>query len=158
MEQEIKRLVDLLHQTNPLSKDYSLYLEQIRELYSIYYCYTQNDKPITTTVVTAKSEEQPKAVEEKVVEPTPLAKPVSKTVVEKQAPVVKEEVKDIPATDDTSTYTKEQVRALLSETSKNGIQIQPIIAKFVPEGKAVKFSEVPTSAYAELVKEIKNAR
>lgn len=144
MEKEIKRLIDLLHETNPLSKDYSLYLEQLREIYSIYYCFTQDSKPLTVQPET-------KTVTETVVEPTPVAKPVQETVVAKQEPVV-------TATVETKgDYTKEEVREMLSNASKNGIQIQPIIAKYVPDGKPVKFSEVPQSKYPELVEEINNA-
>lgn len=57
-----------------------------------------------------------------------------------------------------SLYSKEMVREILTEASKNGIKIQPIMQQFIPEGKPSKLSSVPTSSYAALVEAINNAR
>jgi len=146
MEQEIKRLKELIKETNPLSADYSTLLDHLSRAYSIAFNYEDmapRYKWTTAKVDEPKVEIKP-AEEVKETEPTPMAEPV-------QEPVVEEKV-ETP-----TTITKEYVRALLSDASKNGVQIQPIVAKFVPEGKPCKFSEIPAKCYAELVEDIKNA-
>lgn len=56
------------------------------------------------------------------------------------------------------SLNKEQLRAMLVDAANNGVQIQPILEKFIPEGKPLKFSEIPSSRYAELEEELRNAR
>lgn len=51
-------------------------------------------------------------------------------------------------------YTSEQVRSMLADLAKNGTPIQPIVGKYTPEGKPVKFSSIPADQYPALVKEL----
>ena len=49
------------------------------------------------------------------------------------------------------TYSKEEVREILTEASKNGVKIQPLMKQFIPEGQPAKLSSVPAASYAALV-------
>jgi len=146
MEQEIKRLTELLATIDPISDDYGKVLGNIRNLYLLMYSYPPTKPEPESHSFT------PVAQVVKVTEPTSMAESVSATVVAEEEPVVTQtvELKE--------DYTKEEVRSILSSASKSGVQIQPIIAKFVPDGKPVKFSEVPMAMYTQLVEEINNAR
>lgn len=55
-------------------------------------------------------------------------------------------------------YTKEAVREILSDATKNGLDVRPLLSKYIPEGKPAKFSSVPASSYSQLVKDIEDAR
>lgn len=55
-------------------------------------------------------------------------------------------------------YTKEAIRELLTTASKQGVKIQPIMEKYIPEGKPNKLSSIPSDSYAALAQEIENAR
>ena len=52
---------------------------------------------------------------------------------------------------------KETVRDKLTEASRLGIKIKPIMAAHVPEGKDPSFSNVPASAYPALYEEAQKA-
>ena len=54
-------------------------------------------------------------------------------------------------------YTKEAVREILTDASKNGVKIQPIMKQFIPEGQPAKLSSVPAASYAALVEAVQNA-
>ena len=55
-------------------------------------------------------------------------------------------------------YTKEDIREFLTEASKQGIKIQPIMQQFIPEGQAAKLSNIPVTSYGALVEAVNNAR
>lgn len=54
-------------------------------------------------------------------------------------------------------YSKEEVREILTDASKNGVKIQPIMKQFIPEGQPAKLSSVPVTSYAALVEAVRNA-
>lgn len=134
MKKEIERLKQILPTLNPASKDYTRVLDNLHALIWLARDITSSERE----TITVQSE------------PTPSAVSIPTDAVEKP----KESKPEVKVS---NALTKENVRAILSAASKSGTQIQPIIAKFVPEGKSVKFSEIPESCYEELVKEIKNA-
>ncbi len=80
--------------------------------------------------------------------------PVSESVGEPERPTVVEE--SVPWEEE--KLTKEKVRALLKEAAEAGVMVQPIMAKFIPEGKKQTFSSVKATDYEALVKELNNAR
>ena len=57
-----------------------------------------------------------------------------------------------------SELTKESVRDLLKKKAAEGVLIQPIMEKFIPEGKPSKFSSIKASDYEALVKELNDAK
>ena len=58
---------------------------------------------------------------------------------------------------ETESYTKEDVREILTDASKNGVKIQPIMQQFIPEGQPAKLSSIPAASYAALVEAVRNA-
>lgn len=80
--------------------------------------------------------------------------PVEK-VVESPAITVDHSTEDQTKTE--YVYTKEAIREILTDASKRGIKIQPIMQRFIPEGQAAKLSNVPASAYNDLVEAVNNA-
>ena len=102
---------------------------------------------ITTTYVNEEAKAFPSSatISESVGEPDQL-------VVEESVPWVDEE----PEKEE--KLTKEKVRALLKEAADAGVMVQPIMAKFIPEGKKQTFSSVKASDYPALVKELEDAK
>lgn len=141
LEREIDRARECLLKLSPDSGGYSRCLSsirtllQLREFVSGSYIEWPQDEPI--------EEEEG----EEVVEPEP--------VEEKKEEELEPEPEPEPKEDE--PITREYVRALLADAASRGIHIQPIIAKFVPEDKALKLSSVPASSYPELIEEVKNA-
>lgn len=134
MEHEVERLKEMLRNTNPLSRDYDTllgYMERIKWL---------ANPPMVSEpgVMEAKEDSFPA--------PEPVGEPEQPSVAE--TPIVKEEEK----------LTKEKVRALLKEAAESGVMVQPIMAKFIPDGKKQTFSSVKVSDYPALVEELENAR
>ena len=78
------------------------------------------------------------------------------TYVPPEAPVLVA-IPEEPQPPFVADLTAESVRDRLKTAAAHGILIQPIIAKFVPEGKPQKFSSVPADKYAELMEELNNA-
>lgn len=116
---------------------------------SLEEMYTQAIKAKYGKTYTASSQDTPANNEPEVVTATstfPTDEPVSESVGEPE-PMESEE-----------PLTKEKVRALLKEAAENGILVQPIMAKFIPEGKKATFSSVKASDYPALVEELKNAK
>lgn len=145
LEREIDRARECLLKLSPDSGSYSRCLSsirtllQLREFVSGSYIEWPQDEPI-------EEEEGEEVVEPEPVEP----EPVEEKKEEKELEPEPEPKEDEP-------ITREYVRALLADAASRGIHIQPIIAKFVPEDKALKLSSVPASSYPELIEEVKNA-
>lgn len=156
MKNEIERLKNILSTINPASEDYSTVLANLKSVF-----WFEKDMKRMDEIAEMKCVNVASAPVITPTEPTPLAESVPAPVVEEtETKEVVEEVKEEKPKvkkQEPVTISKETVRTLLSEASKKGIQIQPIIAKFVPEGKTVKFSEIPASSYKDLMEEIKNA-
>lgn len=87
--------------------------------------------------------------------PVEAAKPVDAPDPDKTAkPKAKKEKAAAPAPEE-EPVTKEFVRELLSKAAEAGlVDIPAFIAKFIPEGKDVKFSNIPPAQYGTLVKEL----
>lgn len=157
MDKEIKRVIELLGTLDPLTSAYRDLIFVLGDMVRINEGLTFGQRtgspfhPIDPTAEPKPKKKAPKKEEPApVVEPTPVAEPIP-------APVVEEEP-SFPAEEPASNApSKEDVRAALSALSGKGIQIKPIIAHYVPEGKPVKFAEIPASLYPEIMEEINNA-
>lgn len=151
--QEIERVAGLLKSEDPTRSTYSELLrslETLHQLRSNQQFYTMPTVS-TTSVTTAASEP---VADEPVSEP--VSEPVQTTteVVEdeeepEQEALFVDEPEEAPI-----TYTSTAVRKKLSDAAARGVNIKPIITKFVPDGKAAKFSEIPKKNYPALVTEI----
>ena len=134
MKQEFERLKDLLRETNPCTEKYEQILNELDSLVDI-------------------AERAKWAFES--------TGPVQKSAVLAQEPeTVAIETKDTETYSADTTdyvYTKEAVREILTEASKNGVKIQPIMKQFIPEGQPAKLSSVPATSFAALVEAVQNA-
>lgn len=129
MTQEYVRIKEALRATMPGTEEYRELLEQATLLAALLPI----EAPCSdVAIATATTYVTPEA-------------PVLVTVPEDTQP-------DTPV-----ELTAEAVRDRLKIAAANGILIQPIIAKFVPDGKPQKFSSVPADKYAELMEELTNA-
>ncbi len=151
-KEEIERIKDYLLRTSPLDQNYKLLLAELGKLYELedleYWRTTHTKEPYKPTpeniidpadVVKAKSEEPKEPVYTEVV---PADLPPA-TLPEE--PAKKAEP------------TKEEVRALLASKAKEGIVIENILAKYVPEGKPHKFSSIKSSDYAAIMEDLNHA-
>lgn len=133
---EVDRLLKALKQTSVTSEEYGNLLKNLQTLLFIEWDYTNGR--------TQTSQDEP----DQPVAPAPK----TLTPVEQEAPVLVEPPQDpvvFKSIDDPLDFAK--VRAICANSSK---VLRPIIEKYVPEGKAPKLSNVPESAYRDLVKEI----
>ena len=124
---------------------------------SLEEMYTQAIKAKYGKTYTASSQDTPANDEPEVVTATstfPTDEPVSESVGEPERITVVEE----PELPKEEKLTKESVRALLKEAAEAGVMVQPIMAKFIPEGKKQTFSSVKAADYPALVEELNNAR
>lgn len=62
-----------------------------------------------------------------------------------------------PVVADAVEITYEDLRAAVKEKAASGKPMQPVIEKYVPDGKPIKLSSVPKARYAELMEELNNA-
>lgn len=128
MKQEFERLKEMLKTTTPCTEKYEQILREMEMVATISDLSSYAFEPLTCA-------QEP-------------AKVTTKTIV------------DSPETysADTTGYSKEEVREMLTDASKNGVKIQPIMKQFVPEGLPVKFSSVPAESYEALVKAVQDAQ
>lgn len=127
LETEYQRLVNTLPKVEPGTDKYRNLLNDISTI--VYLMRDVRDAAQDSAVMG----ELPKAEEPKVEEPK------------------EEEPKN------TESYTKEDVREILTDASKNGVKIQPIMQQFIPEGQPAKLSSIPAASYAALVEAVRNA-
>lgn len=145
VESEIARTVDTLLKLDPAGAQYSRCLASLRQLLTIQEFYYS----------------EPPVMEEEPSEPEETPEPEEPEVEEAPEPVVEETPEPVHEhTCDCEEYapTKETVRSLLADAASKGTLIQPIIAKFVPEGKPMRLSSVPPECYPDLVQEVYNAK
>lgn len=83
------------------------------------------------------------------------AEQTEQTVPSEPKTVVTDDVIIESTTEPVTEYTKEYVRDLLLKARDKGHKVESIIEAFTPEGKASKFSSIPSSKYPELVEELK---
>lgn len=108
--------------------------------------------------------ETPQVLVEKAEEPAPPvseeeeAAPSFRPVTPEQ-PVQPEPVggDGVAVLNEKKEYTKEEIRSLLEETAAKGVVIMPILQKYIPEGKPVKFPSIKASDYPALAEDLKNA-
>ena len=102
--------------------------------------------PALTMDPVLNSEPVPVApVEEPVAEPAPTAEEPT-PAPEPEAPVEEEKPKTL----------KEIARDKLMQARDAGVIVRPIIEKFVPEGKPVRFSSIPAASYEAFIQEIED--
>lgn len=166
MEEQLKRVRDRLEKTDVGTSVYDRLLDEYIKIEEhLYYVSirVQYDTPANWSPSKVVDEEV-KPVEESKAVATPVKEPEmpketwyeEKTVPGKDpVPVEEEKPKAKKKEEPASKYTMEETRALLSEASRNGVEIKNVIEKFIPEGQATKFSNVPSSAYGDLIEELK---
>ena len=81
--------------------------------------------------------------------PEPVGEPEPTTVVEEVPWVENTEEKEL---------TREEVRAICKDMAAKGVLVQPIMTKYIPEGKSVTLSNLKSADYPAFVKELKNAK
>lgn len=161
VEREITRTIDTLLKLDPSGPQYSRCLSSLRQLLTIEEFYYSEPPEGLFESKDAPVEDAP--------EPEPVAEktqePEAPEEEETPEPVVEEAPEPEPVHEhehvcggDKFEPTKEQVRSLLADAASRGTLIQPIIAKFVPEGKPMRLSSVPTECYPDLVQEVYNAK
>lgn len=157
--QEIERVAVLLKAEDPTRSTYPALLRSLETLHQLrsnqqFYTMptvsTTSVPTVTTTSVTTAVSES--AVDEPVSEPVQTTTEVVEDEDEEepeQEALFVDEPEEAPI-----TYTSTAVRKKLSDAAARGVNIKPIITKFVPDGKAAKFSEIPKKNYPALVTEI----
>lgn len=150
---ERDRVVDMLPTLDPTTESYDRALVVVIRLDGIIEDldaqFFKRCEPPKATFEVVKGAAKPVSILE------PVAEPVQPTVVEEPEPAKEEPTKPEPTE---TVYDLATVRALLQEASGKGVQIQPIMAGFIPAGKPKKLSSIPASSYPELVEAIKNAQ
>lgn len=152
MKQELERVASLLSQEDPISERYEKLLAQYITIYRIYketdfleVNIADATKAVSTVTEPQKAEPAKKSSSKKkstsATTPEDLQKPTTTDEPEPSAPITE--------------YTVEYVRGLLSEVSRAGTPVQPLVKKYTPEDKPVKFSSIPAEKYPELVEELK---
>ena len=158
--EELESSLDEMLKVNKISHDYG---EIIRNMESLFY-FSRNVKdeieriknpvevygaqfipaqemPTTVTVESpTEKAEEPKEESFRTPEPEPVG--------DGRGVAVLEEPKEL---------TYEDVRAAVKAKAASGVPMQPVIEKFVPNGKPVKLSSVPKTKWAELMKELEDA-
>ena len=146
LRSEIDRLTQMLSTLDPTSEQYSRAVKNLHDLiFARHDIQWMNTKDQDSSVQCAPAASLP--WEEPI---APMKMPEEKSIIPKEEPIVIKSVDEV--------LTKDTVRARLQGASEKGVHIQPIIAKFVPEGKPVRFSSVPESEYTALVKELYDAQ
>lgn len=138
MKHELERVAGLLSQTDPLSESYDKLLDQYITIYRIY---KETDFLDLEGLAASQQEAEPAPKKRKT-----KAAPPEEPPAPQSEPVSNEPVAE---------YTAEYVRGLLSAVSAGGTPVQPLVKKYTPEDKPVKFSSIPVSRYPELVEELK---
>lgn len=154
LDNEIERVALVLRATRPESNDYCNVLDNMRNLFWFQDAvkHPRTEVALTTCSPEVVKTDEPKTVTESVpfieepaatfhyTEPEPVG--------ESEPPVVVSETVEI---------SYEDLRAAVKEKAASGKPMQPVIEKYVPDGKPVKLSSVPKARYAELMKELNNA-
>ena len=141
MEEKYNELKEGFKDTKPLTEEYEWFVRNLTALTELINWET--GKPVLEGPVDWSKEPKPEPKETK---PEP-----KETKTEKP----KEEPKEEPKED--YLYTREAVREILTNASRSGIKIQPIMQPFIPEGMPAKLSSVPAKDYAALVEAVNNA-
>lgn len=150
LEREFKRVAGKLEGYDPLSDEYAKLVDRLERLNWLLKDELEVGADAIHRLKMAPAEEAKLPWEEA---PAPVILPKDeepKSILPKEEPIVIKSVDEV--------LSKEVVRARLQGASEKGVHIQPIIAKFVPEGKPVRFSSVPESSYNALVKELYDAQ
>lgn len=141
LRNEHKKLITLLPSLDPTSDTYMNVLRAINELKYLIEGEKLEGETVQCAPAASLPWEEPIA---------PMQMPEEKSIIPKEEPIVIKNVDEV--------LTKDVVRARLQGASEKGVHIQPIIAKFVPDGKPIRFSSVPESDYTALIKELYDAQ
>lgn len=100
------------------------------------------------TYVEAFTGKKPESFSATTTVPEPVGEPEPTTVVE-----------EVPWVEDKDEkLTREDVRAICKDMAAKGVLVQPIMTKYIPEGKSVTLSNVKAADYPAFVKELKDAQ
>ena len=155
---ECNRVLECMSREHPCSQNYKAMVDVLVKLDGIVDDVEYNVMSDTRREMTASlyKEAFTKKTEKKAQEPEPFptAEPVPEPVGEPEPVTVVEEV---PWVED-DKLTREDVRAICKDMAAKGVLVQPIMTKYIPEGKNVTLSNVKAADYAAFVKELRNAQ
>ena len=150
VDMEIDRIFSHLRTKDPSEKGYGRCVDSLLRWAS---WQDAHEKDAEETEIAEERQEEAKAeVKEEV-----AGQEAEEEVVDTPEPKPEPELEPEPKPEEEASYTKEFVRALLADAASRSVLIQPIIAKFVPDGKPMKLSSIPVSSYPKLVEEVRNA-
>lgn len=153
---ETGRVIDMLPSIDPIGEEYFGLLRRIDLLLELFRDAGWAEKdfepmpavPVEPLMAVEDAMEQAEKVAD-----VPFGEMVE--VVE-DVPMVEVPKEEQPT--EPKEYTSEEVRSLLADITSQGVLVRPIIEKYVPEGKPVKFSSIPKDKYPALVKELEDAK
>ena len=156
MEKELERLLKVLHETNPISNDYSVILDRVEKLIRLKRLAGESNSPALPTLVATHFSskeliEEPKPKKSKTEEPVHATEP--EKPVEQDKPV--EEETESGSTDVPENPTLEDLRAGINLLSQHGVLAKTFISRYMPEGQPPKLTKVPPERYREALLEIK---
>ena len=142
LEAEIERIAKDLSSKEYLSADYGAMVDRVKTLAeaaeSLAFVQATSCHPVVEVVDAPEIEGQLSIYESAKPE---FEEPTSTSVFDTEK----------------AAYTQDEVRASLQAAAQRGVKIEPIVKQFTPEGKPVKFSSIPESAYAELMEVLNDA-
>lgn len=151
---ECNRVLDCMSREHPSSSNYRAMVDVLETLDGIVSCVEYDDWKMGEKY---KAKEEVKAEEPEPFSPTvsvpePVGEPEPTTVVE-----------EVPWVEDNKPtqekeLTREEVRAICKDMAAKGVLVQPIMTKYIPEGKSVTLSNLKSADYPKFVKELKNAQ
>lgn len=162
---ECERVLGCMHNEHPSTANYSAMAEVLVKLDGIVadidYNFIQdllrkeqekNKALVADTYYEALSKKKPEPFPTTVSVPEPVGEPEPITVVE-----------EVPWVEDNEPtqekeLTREEVRAICKDMAAKGVLVQPIMTKYIPEGKSVTLSNLKSADYPAFVKELKNAK
>lgn len=158
---ECERVLGCMHNEHPSTANYSAMTDVLVKLDGIVadidYNFIQDllrkelekNKAIAADTYYEALTNKPEPFPTTVSVPEPVGEPEPTTVVE-----------EVPWVEDTEEkeLTREDVRAICKDMAAKGVLVQPIMTKYIPEGKSVTLSNLKSADYPAFVKELKNAQ
>lgn len=172
---ECNRVLDCMSREHPSSSNYRAMVEVLSALDGIVSCVEYDDwrmgekykaieegkaeepKPFPTTVSSHDTSKNDPSVVVTASSTFHVDEPVSEPVGEPERSTVVEEVPWVEDTEE-KELTREDVRAICKDMAAKGVLVQPIMTKYIPEGKSVTLSNLKSADYPAFVKELKNAK
>jgi hypothetical protein len=122
------------------------YREYLEQLELLHHAESDERYRLTSPILNAEPDfnAEPAPV-------TPVAEP--EPTAEEPAPAPEPEA---PVEEEKPKTLKEIARDKLMQARDAGVIVRPIIEKFVPEGKPVRFSSIPAASYEAFIQEIED--